>query len=248
MFEKLKQLFQKESTLASFKVANETFPYLEVVNPECVDENTALIVGLHGFGSDETQIQTLINLELDASYVYLAPRAWYTLPDSGYAWFPVSKENNQYKADKLQHLESLDFLELFIEQAIKHYQINPDKIYLLGYSQGAGVTLSYLMHKPGMVAAAVAMSGNLLPGMKPEPVDSDALKNTPLFLGQGTLDTFILEENRLELKSYLEQQGVNLTYHEYPAGHVVTQKEQQDVERWLNKLISETILGPVTLL
>lgn len=78
------------------------------------------------------------------------------------------------------------------------------------------------------------MSGNLLPEMKPERLES---VGKPLFVGQGTLDTFISAEDRADLQAYLAQHVSSLTYREYSVPHVVSQEEKRDVKRWLNSLV-----------
>ena len=231
MFTTLKKLFRPEQPLPSFEVVGETFRYLEVhTSPE---PSPVLLIGLHGFGSDETQIKTLVDLELNTPFVYLAPRAWYTLTDGGYAWFPLTQEGDTFKVNKVQHLESLDLLELFIQKAVRHY--GSSQVYLVGYSQGAGLSLSHFLHKPEIIAGAVAMSGTLLPEMKPERLEPATFANKPLFVGHGTLDAFISERNRAELKTYLQDKSIDLTYREYPVPHVVSQAEKRDIEIWLNQ-------------
>ena len=230
MLKTLNRLFQPIQILPTFTVGDETFPYLEVHTSDAT--SPVLLIGLHGFGSDETQIATLVNLELDTPFIYLAPRAWYTLTDGGYAWFPLRQENGMFKVDKVQHQESMGLLETFIQVAAQHYGAR--EVYLVGYSQGAGLSLSYFLHKPEAIAGAVAMSGTLLPEMKPdEPTPIDK----PLFVGQGTLDSFISAEDRAELGAYLARHTSRLTYREYAAPHVVSQEEKRDVERWLGRLI-----------
>ena len=234
MLTTLKKFFQPKQPLPFFEAAGETFSYLEVrTSPE---PSPVLLIGLHGFGSDEAQIATLVNLELPFPFVYLAPRAWYTLTDGGYTWFPLEISGDTFTVDKTQHLESLDLLELFVQEAACHY--GAKQVYLVGYSQGAGLSLSYFLHKPETLAGAVAMSGTLLPEMKPEKlVPSDK----PLFVGQGTLDTFISGWERAELKRYLEQHTPNLTWREYPAPHVVSQAEKRDVKAWLSRVQLATV-------
>lgn len=224
---RLRQLFQTKQALPEFKVGSETFPYLEVHTSS--EPSPVLLIGLHGFGSDETQIETLVNLELAFPFVYLAPRAWYTLTDGGYAWFSLTREGDEFRVDKAQHQGSMDLLELFVRAATRHYGARG--VYLIGYSQGAGLSLSYFLHKPETIRGAVAMSGTLLPEMKPgEPISTDK----PLFVGQGTLDASIPAADRAELQAYLARHISRLTYREYAAPHVVSQEEKRDVERWLS--------------
>lgn len=231
MLTQLKKLFRSERVLPSFEVADETFPYLEIHASE--DASPVLLIGLHGFGSDETQIASLVDLEPPFPFVYLAPRGWYTLTDGGYAWFPLERSGDTFTVDRAQHLESLDLLELFITEAMQHY--GAKEVYLVGYSQGASLSLSYYLHKPKTVFGAVVMSGTLLPEMKPEELRTARYEGKPLFVGQGTSDTFISEKDRLELRRYLGGLSVPLTHREYPAPHVVSREELRDVEGWLEE-------------
>ncbi|MEM6427601.1 MAG: dienelactone hydrolase family protein [Deinococcota bacterium] len=231
----LQQFFKPKPTMPILEVGKETFPYLEVHTPDVTTSKPALLVGLHGFGSDETQLQTLLDLELDIPFAYLAPRAWYTLTDGGYAWFPLERTDGGFTTDRAQVFESLALLEAFIQAAINTYNADPNKVFLVGYSQGGGMSLSYYLHKPETIAGAVALSGALLSEMIPDQLESSTLGTIPLFVGQGTLDTLISQEERLNQKQWLEQHNIPLTYCEYPIPHVVSQQQRRDVQTWLQQ-------------
>ena len=233
MLTNLKKLFQTKQDLPTFTFGTETFPYLELRSSAA--KSPALLIGLHGFGSDETQLETLLDLELNFPYVYLAPRAWYTLTGGGYAWFPLTQDGDTFKVDTSQHHESMTLLESFITVAVKHYQADPTKVCLVGYSQGASLSLSYFLHKPETLFGAVALSGALLPEMKPDGLEPASFKDKPLFVGHGTLDALISEQDRTEIKTYVQAHAIDLTYREYRIPHVVSRAEKREVELWLGR-------------
>ena len=211
--------------------------YLVVVAQQAGrDDLPVLLLGLHGFGSDETQVEPLLSLELESPFVYLAPRGWYTLTDGGYAWFPIEQTEGGFKVNRTQHLDSMALLESFTRAATKQYRSR--QVYLDGYSQGAGPSLSYYLHKSKTLAGAVALSGTLLQGMRPEKCRREQFKDKPLFIGQGSLNPLVSATEQQALKTYLNTLDAPLSYNNYSLPHVVSQAAKEDVQLWLERHVS----------
>ena len=71
---------------------------LEVERPAVqAERKPPLLIGLHGMGSNELQLKTLVGLQLDEPFVYIAPRAPQKHPTGGFTWFPVSFAHGNYK-------------------------------------------------------------------------------------------------------------------------------------------------------
>ncbi len=100
------------------------------------DTRPPLLIGLHGYGSDQRQIDTLVNVQLNGPYIYIAPRAPHAHPTGGFAWFPIDTTNGQinFRVEELQ--QSLDLVAALILRALERYDADPERVFLVGYSQG----------------------------------------------------------------------------------------------------------------
>lgn len=72
-----------------------------------------------------------------------------------------------------------------IENAMAHYDVPPERTILFGFSQGAVVALYTALHMDENFAAIIGIAGYLATIEIP---DNPHLKNTPVFLMQGSDD------------------------------------------------------------
>lgn len=178
---------------------------------------TTLVVGLHGYGSDERQISTLLGLEV-GPVVYLAPRA--PLADGdGFSWFglEVDGRGRVVPGDVRPALERV---RAFARAASRAWSTS--RTALVGYSQGGALAWA-AVSDPGPFDVVAALSGVS---------DNSAASRTPvpLFVGHGTLDPAAPIEDVRRAVSALEG---DVTLHESQAPHVVTQSQRDALSRWL---------------
>ncbi len=201
------------------------------------EQKPPLIIGLHGYGIDEMQMKTLVNIQLDQPFVYLAPRAPHIHPTGGYAWFPINVMDGTFQVDSAEMRSSLDLIADLIPQAVKRYQADPAQVFVIGYSQGAVMSIAFMLTHPELIAGAAAMSGQLLDEVKAYAVPTMAQRK-PFFLGYGTKDPLITLDDMRETTAFMAAHGIDVTYSEYPIPHVVSQAQLRDVEAWLTPLLS----------
>ncbi|MEM7126553.1 MAG: dienelactone hydrolase family protein [Chloroflexota bacterium] len=206
------------------------------------DVKPPLIIGLHGYGINEMQMKTLVNVQLNQPFIYLAPRAPYIHPTGGYAWFPVDSISNgdkgrEFHVDPASVQSSLQLIAELIPLAVERYQADPNRVFIIGYSQGAAMSIAFMLSHPELLAGGAAMSGQLLDEAKSLASKArngnPARESKPFFLGYGTKDPFITQSDMLNTIAFMESGGVNVTYHEYPIPHVVSQQQLRDLERWI---------------
>src|SRR6266436_5075172 len=88
--------------------------------------------------------------------------------------------------------------------------------------------------RPDLIAGAVLMSGRILPEIQPLIASSEALENLPFLVVHGTADTVLPINHGRASRQLLSSLPVELTYHEYPMGHEVSQESLADVAAWLS--------------
>lgn len=177
---------------------------------------------------------------LDDRFHVVSLRAPLTFGPSAYGWFPVQFLPEGFLIDeevaersRKQVVESIDLL-------VKQYGADPKRVYLLGFSQGAIISLAAGLTEPEKVAGIVAMSGRLLPQVEPMIAPPERLEGLPITAVHGVYDEVIPVRYGREIRDRLGKLPVDLTYREYPMGHHVTQDSMADIARWLSGKLNES--------
>jgi phospholipase/carboxylesterase len=188
------------------------------------------ILALHGLGSNE---QDLIGLtpHLPGGLLWISPRAPLLLGPNSYEWYRVKIIG---KPEPDQVASALEAIDHFIDELLPAYPIDPQKLFLLGFSQGSLLSMCYTLTHPSRVAGAIAQSGYIPSHISLEIKETD-LKNKPFILTHGVQDTMIPIEWARASRDRLQALGVDLTYHEFTMGHNVSMDSLDIISQWLEK-------------
>lgn len=144
-----------------------------------------LLVLLHGYGSDERDLFSLAE-HLPDAFALAAVRAplappW---PTPGHSWYPIDGLDGR---DSARVTDAATRLVEWVDARTAAPAVG-----LLGFSQGAAVSLQALRLRPERFAFAVALSGYAAPGALP---GDEALAEVrpPVFWGRGSHDDVIPE-------------------------------------------------------
>jgi phospholipase/carboxylesterase len=190
------------------------------------NEGTPGILLLHGLGADEADLMGLEGA-LDPRFTVVSARAPYRY-GPGFAWFAL-QEVGQPDGDTLR--ASVEALHTFIPEMAQTYSIDPARIFLLGFSQGAIISSAVALTLPqvrgvvmhsGYVAPSALVSGN-----------PRLLKGKPFFVAHGRYDDLIPISFGRATEEYLSSHGARLTYHEYPIGHSISEESLYELNDWL---------------
>ncbi|MCQ3001499.1 dienelactone hydrolase family protein [Pseudomonas syringae] len=210
--------------------------YVEQASTEVKDK--PLVIFLHGYGGDETNLLSFTSL-MPSDYNYLSVRAPMNAREEGYQWFTPKRDSAYYDGVTSDLESSGQLLKQFIEQATSKYQTQPSKVFLVGFSQGAMMSYEVALRDPGLVGGFAALSGHMLPVLKAELKPDPTLRKLAVFIGHGTADTLIPVQGASDAESYLKALGLKPQYHAY-AGlpHGVNETEVKDLAGWLEKLVN----------
>ncbi len=199
---------------------------------ESSDEKPPLLLLLHGYGASEDDLFSLASY-LDERFLVVSARAPVRLGPMSYAWFNLgfTPEGIVINPDEIETARQT--LRTFIDEITAHYSTDRNAVYLMGFSQGAMMSLAVALTFPGAAAAVVAMSGRLLPQTAEQIRDTDALIGLPIFVAHGTRDPLLPVGHGRDIRTRLETLPVELTYREYDMAHEVSPEELRDVTRWL---------------
>lgn len=216
-------------------------PLVHLVREPLPDErNPPLLLLLHGVGSNEHDLFGLAPV-LDPRFVVVSLRAPNTLVPGSYAWFHVEFTPQGSLINPAEAEQSRQILIQTIQQAVAAFGANPQRVYLMGFSQGAIMSASVALTRPDLVAGAVLMSGRILPEIQPVMVEPEQLAGLPILLVHGTADAVLPIHNGRASRDLLSKLPVKLTYKEYAMGHEVTPQSLRDVQAWLGERLDEPL-------
>ena len=198
-----------------------------------------LLLLLHGVGSHERDMFDLSEY-LDPRFFVASARALNQLGPDSYAWYPVEFTATGPIIDTEAAEDSRLTLLHFVDELIETYQVDPRRVYLMGFSQGAIMSLNIALTRPDKVAGVVVMSGRLLPEIQPLIIEPAVLVGLPIFMAHGKRDRVIPIRDARAARDQLTTLSVALTYHEYAMGHQVTVESMKDIVPWLKARLDES--------
>ena len=197
-----------------------------------LDNAQAAMLMVHGRGASAEDILTLAKEIDQPGFAYLAPQA------AGNTWYP-----NRFLVPLEQNEPWLSSALSFIDDVfgqIVNAGISPERIILLGFSQGACLTLEYAARHARRYGGVVGLSGALI-GPDNTPRDYEgSLQETPVFLGCSDVDFHVPKERVDEAAEVLQKLGGKVTKRLYPnMDHTVSQDEIHFVRGLMQSLIAK---------
>jgi predicted esterase len=178
---------------------------------------------VHGRGASATDIMTIADEVTFPGVAYLAPQA------AGSTWYPNPftaplEANEPYLSSALEVLSSL--------LARVESSVPADKVVLLGFSQGACLTLEFAARHARKYGGVVGLSGGLIgPDGTPRDYAGD-FQQTPVFLGCSDVDPHIRKDRVVEAAEVFKRMGADVTMRLYPGmGHMVNEDEIEAVRK-----------------
>lgn len=183
-----------------------------------LDKAQNVMLLLHGRGSNALNILTLAaEIELpDACFI--APQAtqnsWYPFPFI----FPVAQNEPALSS-------ALEMIGNWIKK-IQTYNISAKNIYLLGFSQGACLSLEFAARNATNYGGVFGLSGGLIGQTLNLANYKGNFEKTPVFLGCSDTDPHIPKNRVLETEKILQNMGAKVQTKLYPNGlHTVYDEE-----------------------
>jgi phospholipase/carboxylesterase len=195
------------------------------------------VVMLHGRGATAGDILSLAPELGRPDLAYLAPQA------AGFTWYPYSflaplEQNEPWLSSALRTVGE-------VLERVEAAGVPAERTVLLGFSQGACLTLEFAARHARRYGGVVGFSGGLI-GPPGTPRDyslnnsldhQGSLGGTPVFLGCSDRDPHVPRERVDETARVLAALGGEVTERIYPAlGHTINQEEIDFARRILAAL------------
>ena len=190
---------------------------------------------LHGTGGDETDLLG-VGRQLAPAAALLSPRG--KVLENGMPRYFRRLAEGVFDLEDLR--ARTHELADFVEAAARGYRL-ADRIFAVGFSNGANIAAAMLLLRPRVLAGAV-----LFRAMAPlVPETTPLLQGRPVLLGAGRLDPIVSPDETERLRRLLVQAGADVTLHWEQAAHGLTPRDVEAARAWLVDEASPRRQGPL---
>ncbi|GAB4418649.1 MAG: alpha/beta fold hydrolase [Anaerolineales bacterium] len=199
------------------------------------DEETLYpaIFALHGHGSNERDLIGLAP-HLQDNLLWVSGRGPVDFAPGAYDWYPVTEFG---KPDPTYLEAALKRIDNFISELLQAYPIDPQKLFLMGFSQGSMISMSFLLTRPQCIAGVIAQSG-YVPMQSRLQVDEAGVKGKPVVMTHGYEDSSMPLGWSHQSRDFLLHYGVDVEYHNFHMGHTITTESLETARNWLEKRLA----------
>ena len=179
------------------------------ISPFSKNKPQQVIVLCHGYGGDGKDISTLA-----IHWQRFLPEAIFLCPNApeicavnpqGYQWFDLSSDKEELILEKSLIVE--EKLNTFIDQILNNFQLEPNNLALVGFSQGCMLSIQIALKKKKQISCLIGYSGKVIN----QKHLSDNIHSKPkIFLMHGANDTLVPPTHLLEAKEYLVKHGLKI--------------------------------------
>lgn len=187
--------------------------YLYVPAGYRAGRSVPLVVALHGAGEDARDGLALLRGQADgAGLILLAPSS------REYTWDLVVGRG-RYGPD-------VAAIDRALQQTFSRYTIDPGRVAVAGYSDGASYALSLGMANGDLFTHVLAFS----PGFVAPPA---RVGSPRIFISHGTRDRWLpIDRCSRRIVPQLERAGYEVHYREFEGGHVVPPEIGREAAEW----------------
>jgi phospholipase/carboxylesterase len=208
--------------------------YMEIAPPHA-PRDLPLVVTLHGRGASADDLAPLAP-EIDAThYRYVFPNGrlpvdlggWF-----GFAWYNVGQQEADLPLSRAA-------VEALLADLWARSGLGPAQTVLLGFSQGAVLTLDVGLRSAERFAGLVAMSGYLFEDAA-LPAALAHARDQRVLIVHGTHDPVLTVDRGRAAHQALEAAGLRPEYHEFPMGHEVSAASLAVVRDFVHAVLPPT--------
>lgn len=122
-------------------------------------------------------------------------------------------------------------LAAFIRAATAKYELDPARVFALGYSNGANIASTVMLIDPRLVRAAVMLRPMLV--FEPSPEEQIDLSGSAALISAGRVDPIVPTASVEKLAQLLEARGAEVTLKWQLGGHNLVPSEVKEAADWL---------------
>ncbi len=176
-----------------------------------------LMLMIHGWTGDENSM-LIFQREMPDDYWIIAPRGPLETGEGGYGWIG-------HRPGRDATLEAFEppaqALHRLIENLRVDYQLGNRPLDVVGFSQGAALSLTFAFLYPQVVRKVAVLAG-FLPYLPENYQPSRPFSQINFFVAHGTHDDIVPIERAEEVVYFLEQQHATVQFCKAPVSHRIS--------------------------
>lgn len=195
------------------------------------------VFALHGHGAHGQDLIGLAPHLAGGRALWICPQAEFSIEPGyfGYTWFRRDPATGQRAAEEPGR--TIEVVSGFLADAYERYPVDPERVVLLGFSQGGMLAYRLALGEPGRFAGLAALSTSFGADQAAALGPAEGRGALPVLVQHGRDDPTISVERARESVEQLRALGVSPEYHEYAMGHAIGQESATDLSRWLERVL-----------
>jgi phospholipase/carboxylesterase len=189
--------------------------------------NAPAILMVHGWLGNENVMWAFESYLPKAAAIF-SPRGFYSA-EGGYGWW-------LHDDDAATFDTGLAALREFVIGVREVYPVDPARIVLMGFSQGAAACAALLLKEPELARGAALLAG-FVPRAAHAWATPGRLAGKRIFIAHGTEDETVPIEKARTARDVLIGAGADVTYGEYPVAHKMNPQALRALRQWLIETI-----------
>lgn len=204
----------------------------------------ACVIWLHGIGADGHDFEPVIpHLKLpDALQIqFIFPNAPIqpVTCNNGFAmrsWYDILELSEIRKINEQDLINTTDVINQIIDHEVQQ-GTPPEKILLVGFSQGGAVALHTGLRYPATLAGILALSTYMPRADSIATEATDANRDITIHMAHGDQDDMVTPKASKKAFNDLKAHNYKVTWNNYPMGHELCLREIRDIGRWMTELL-----------
>ncbi len=191
--------------------------------PAVSAEKQPAIFLLHGLGSNEQDLLQLVKAFEGHCHIFSLQGPIEHRP--GYAFYTFEEEGFPTREvfDKV-----IQFTQAFIFEAISEFDLDMEKIYVVGFNQGAVVAQTLALVMGSAIRGTVALSG-YIPEFVAVEYNKLPMDKSRIFISHGEYDFDFPFKWGEGSAAFFKDSGADVTFKAYPDGHGVNEENLKDL-------------------
>jgi phospholipase/carboxylesterase len=183
------------------------------------------VVLVHGWQGDE-KVMGIFERTVPGGAIIVSPRAPLEVATDSFGWYRQEEGQAAFEA-------GVEALQSFVRQLPEAYPVDPQRVLVMGFSQGASMSYALLLKAPELMLGVAGLAG-FLPDPARQWLAPGRLAGKQVFSAHGTDDETVPVPYARAARIDLERAGAEVSYHEYEGvGHKLNAQGLRDLTEWL---------------
>ncbi len=205
------------------------------------------VVFVHGRAGDGKVMWIFSRALQDIKPVIVSPEATVADSKGGFSWWDVDKYPPGAPLsieEKIQVLTpAMKQMKNFVDKLPEVYNVDPNRIYAAGFSQGGGLLSALSLKHPELFKGVAILSSFIPKTIQDDPelinpnIGNELAKLPKYFIFHGIEDEVIPHSRAKQTEEFLKVLNTDVEFHEDAVGHKVSSSGIKALKAWFKKII-----------